>query len=96
MNKSFHTTLVAVLITGLLLGRACSYLRAGRDKIIMPRKDVKKQIERPKPAVHEHIKPAVYTRKASYRRAKPLEYEQGLLPQLNLLRFCMRIFYVIR
>ncbi|XP_078353106.1 uncharacterized protein LOC144637890 [Oculina patagonica] len=70
MNKALFTALVVVLITGLLLGQACSMLRAGRDKIAIPRNSAKKQLEL-KPEVYQRVKP-VYLRKASYRHTKPL------------------------
>lgn len=88
MNKALFTALVVVLITGLLLGRACSMLRAGRDKITMPRNGAKKQLEI-KPEVYKRVKP-VYLRKASYRRTKPLEYEQGIT------KFCTGVFELYR
>lgn len=82
MKKAFLRALVVVLITGLLLGRACSLLRAGRDKIMMGRNSAKKQLQL-KPAVYEQVKP-VYYRRTSYRRAKPLGNEQGILCSLNV------------
>lgn len=87
MNKALFTALVVVLITGLLLGRASSMLRAGRDKIMMPRNSAKQQLQL-KPEVYNRVKP-VYLRKASYRRKKPLEYKQGIA---RFLAFCKGIF----
>ena len=77
MAKTLYAAFVVVLITGLLLGRACSILRAGRDKIIIPRKGAKERLEPVKPEVYEPVKP-VYVRKASFRRTKPLEFKQGI------------------
>lgn len=81
MEKAYFTTLLVVLITGSLFGSACFYLRAGRDKIMMERNSAKKQLQI-KPAEYEQVKP-VYYRRTSYRHAKPLGNERGILCSLN-------------
>jgi len=82
MKKAYFTALLVVLIAGSLFGRACSLLRAGRDKIMMGRDSAKKQLQI-KPAEYEQVKP-VYYRRTSYRsHAKPQGNEQGILCSLN-------------
>ena len=81
MKKAYFTALLVVLITGSLFGSARSYLRAGRDKIMMGRNRAINQLHI-QPAEYEQEKPVYYRRK-SYRNVKPLGNEQGTLCSLN-------------
>lgn len=89
MKKAYFTALLVVLITGSLFGSAWSYLRAGRDKIMMPRNRAINQLHI-QPAEYEQDKP-VYYRRASYRHAKPLGNRQGTLRSLNAVSFRLRL-----
>jgi len=77
MKQTYSTALLVVLLAGSLFGNACSLLRAGRDKIMMAKNSVNKQLQI-KPAEYEQVKPVYYRRK-NYRHAKPLRNEQGIL-----------------
>ena len=81
MKKAYFTALLVVLITGSLFGSACSYLRAGRDKIMMGRNRAINQLHI-QPAEYEQEKP-VYYRRTSYRYGKPLGNELGISCSLN-------------
>ena len=81
MKKAYFTALLVVLITGSFFGSACSYLRAGRDKIMMGRNRATNQLHI-QPAECEQEKPVYYRRK-SYGQVKPLGNEQGTLCSLN-------------
>ena len=81
MKKAYFIALLVVLVTGSLIGSARSYLRAGRDKIMMGRNRAINQLHI-QPAEYEQEKPFYYRRK-SYRHVKPLGNEQGTLCSLN-------------
>lgn len=89
MKKAYFTALLVVLITGSLFGSAWSYLRAGRDKIMMPRNRAINKLPI-QAAEYEQEKP-VYHRRTSYRHAKPLGNRQGTLRSLNTVSFRLRL-----
>ena len=89
MKKAYFTALLVVLVTGSLFGSARSYLRAGRDKIMMGRNRTINQLHI-QPAEYEQEKPVYYRRK-SYGQVKPLGNEQGTLMLIECISYRPRL-----
>ena len=74
MYKAIQTTLIAMLIIGVFVGRGFTMLRAGRDKIMRKSGQDEKRLKLL--PVLEKMN-SVFYKKGSFKRAKTRKYERG-------------------
>lgn len=74
MHKAIQTTLIAMLIIGVFVGRSFTFFKAGRDEIMGKDGQYEKRLRLI--PVLEKMNSAYY-KKGSFKRAKTRKYERG-------------------